>query len=438
MSQRVWAGLCAGLLVASSASAAITPDAQRVVTRWLEATGGVATFAAESTGYLRARVEAFGFTGRFESWTARPSRRLARTELGPFKLSEGTEGTTAWRTDPTTGVVRPLADHDLREALESTWFELDRWAEPDQGGGAVAFIGADRDGADAVSVLEVTPPAFPGETTPPHARRLLFRDRDGLLVRTIERDDQREVVTAYTEHVRLAGRLRPRVSETTLASMPANRMRSIADSVVANPSVAAVRFAAPLAEGAGEVGWLLERGVARLPFEYRARHVWVKARVNGGPPQDFLFDTGASVTVLDSAWVAQHGLRTSGRMQAAGELWSIGILNPYNNQEVVEVVHLGDGAIATSGLYERGAHVRDPRTGEMRVSLDSATVVGPDAGLADALATGCLVEGLDCIQWFSGLPGWSVYLIHDGRAAFYGPAFPRSMTPSDQSGDPHE
>jgi hypothetical protein len=40
--------------------------------------------------------------------------------------------------------------------------------------------------------------------------------------------------------------------------------------------------------------------------------------VNGGPPEDFLFDTGASVSVLDSAWVASKGLKTEGRMQAAG------------------------------------------------------------------------------------------------------------------------
>jgi len=109
--------------------------------------------------------------------------------------------------------------------------------------------------------------------------------------------------------------------------------------------------------------------------------------------------------------------------QAPGEDWAIGILNPYDTQQVVEVVHIGDGAIATSGLYERGEHVANPRTGTTEVWFDSATVVGPDAGLADALATAALIEGPDAAAWFTELPGWSVYFIKDGEAFYFGPAF---------------
>jgi thiamine biosynthesis lipoprotein len=110
-------------------------------------------------------------------------------------------------------------------------------------------------------------------------------------------------------------------------------------------------------------------------------------------------------------------------LQAPGEPWAIGILNPYDTQQVVEVVHIGDGAIATSGLYERGEHIRNPHNGTTEVYYDSATIVGPDAGLADALATACLIEGPTCAEWFAGLPDWSVYFIKDGQAQYFGPAF---------------
>jgi thiamine biosynthesis lipoprotein len=109
--------------------------------------------------------------------------------------------------------------------------------------------------------------------------------------------------------------------------------------------------------------------------------------------------------------------------QAPGELWAIGIINPYDTQQVVEVVHLGDGAIATSGLYERGAHITNPHSGRREVFYDSATIVGPDAGLADALATAALVTGPAAAAWFAGLPEWSVYFIKDGTVSFFGPAF---------------
>ena len=109
--------------------------------------------------------------------------------------------------------------------------------------------------------------------------------------------------------------------------------------------------------------------------------------------------------------------------QSPGEPWAIGILNPYDTQQVVQVVRVNDGAVATSGLYERGRHITNSRTRDATVHYDSATIVGPDAGLADALATAALIEGPGAAAWFADLPDWSVYLIKDGQASFFGPAF---------------
>lgn len=318
------ASLLAATGFAPPAHATATPEAQAVIARYLEATGGAAAFAAESTGYSRAHIQAFGFTGGFEAWTARPGystegpvRRYAVTELGPFKLREGVNGNTAWRTDPTTGVLRALADHDLDQALVGTWFELERWAEPGQGGGAVKRVGDERDSLDTYAVLEVMPPDLAGGGRVLRPRRLWFSTTSGLLLRIDGRDDQREVTTRLTDWRRAGDRLRSFVSETGMKDMPANQLRATFDSVLVNVNVEGIAFSMPDEKGS-DVRWLKSPGVAELPFDYRARHVWLKASVNGGPPEDFLFDTGASVTVLDSSWAAEHGVKTEGRMQAAG------------------------------------------------------------------------------------------------------------------------
>jgi thiamine biosynthesis lipoprotein len=88
--------------------------------------------------------------------------------------------------------------------------------------------------------------------------------------------------------------------------------------------------------------------------------------------------------------------------------WSIGVVNPENRKEHVQVFDITDGAIATSGSYERGAHIVDPHTGLIAIGAKSATVVGPDGGLADALATALMVEGRDGAIWFSQ-PELSLY-----------------------------
>ena len=88
--------------------------------------------------------------------------------------------------------------------------------------------------------------------------------------------------------------------------------------------------------------------------------------------------------------------------------WSIGISNPDNTQEVVKVVEIFDGSIATSGDYERGAHIHDPYTRMIAIGARSASVIGPDAGLCDALATALMVAGKDGAKWF-GLPELASY-----------------------------
>ena len=308
-------------LAARPARATITPEAAKVVRRYLEVTGGAAAFAAESTSYTHAKILAFGFEGSFASWNARPARRYSRTELGPFKLSEGVNGTTAWRTDPTTGVVRALADHDLDQALASSWFEGERWAEPGEGGGSVSVAGNEKDSLGAYTVLAVKPPDLAGGGRAVTTRQLWFDDRTGLLAVMRSKDDQRDVFTRLSDWRMAAGRQRAFVNESGVASMPANRVRAVADTLLANIGVEGLPFSPPQAASSGgpsPVSWLATPGTAKLPFDYRARHVWLKASVNGGPPEDFLFDTGASVTVLDSGWAATHGLKTQGRMQAAG------------------------------------------------------------------------------------------------------------------------
>jgi len=97
---------------------------------------------------------------------------------------------------------------------------------------------------------------------------------------------------------------------------PMNTNKMALDSDWATEEIPASRFAPPSDQGI--VRYLKTPGLARLPFEYRARHVWLKASVNGGPPANFIFDTGASISLLDSAYAAKIGLKTEGRQQGQG------------------------------------------------------------------------------------------------------------------------
>ena len=310
--------LNAALLLAvdgPAAHAAITPGARRVVERCLEAIGGRRAFESQRSIYVRGKISAFGMSGTVSAWRQRPDRRLTRFELGPLVLAEGFDGTIAWRTDPGGKFIR-LDGKDLEEARFEAWLENDAWLEPDQAGGAVAEAGTERDSLGAYHVLEVRGPVPPG-ASPPKPQRLWFDDRTGLLVRTVAKKDQQTIIHYSSDYRPAGGRLMAFQGLTRIEGMPANDVHFTVDSVDANPEIPASRFAPPATPG-GAVRWLKTSGRARLPFEYASRHVWLKASVNGGPPADFLFDTGASLTILDSTYAERIGVRTVGRQQGMG------------------------------------------------------------------------------------------------------------------------
>ena len=106
--------------------------------------------------------------------------------------------------------------------------------------------------------------------------------------------------------------------------------------------------------------------------------------------------------------------------------WSIGVVNPDNRLEILQTFEISDGAIATSGTYERGAHINDPHTGMIAIGAKSATVIGPIGAIADALATALMVAGRDGAVWFTTpeLSEYSAWVIdrHEKVAWSIGPA----------------
>jgi FAD:protein FMN transferase len=104
--------------------------------------------------------------------------------------------------------------------------------------------------------------------------------------------------------------------------------------------------------------------------------------------------------------------------------WRVGIRHPWQRDKVAAVVAVVDGAVATSGRYERGDHVFDPRTGRPVEGVASVTVVGPDPALADAYATAVMVLGADAgLQWLAGRAGYEGLVITDDRVVSSTPGF---------------
>jgi thiamine biosynthesis lipoprotein len=129
--------------------------------------------------------------------------------------------------------------------------------------------------------------------------------------------------------------------------------------------------------------------------------------------------------IFEAAGARNYCINGGGDIVARGEAapghrWRVGIRHPLVADRLATVLVVGDGAVATSGAYERGDHVRDPFTGKAASGLLSVTVVGPDLTFADAYATAAFAMGPTGLAWIAGLDGYegcSITAERDGSEA---------------------
>lgn len=99
-----------------------------------------------------------------------------------------------------------------------------------------------------------------------------------------------------------------------------------------------------------------------------------------------------------------------------GEPWRVGIRHPCRRDRLACVVELSDGAVATSGAYERGPHIVDPHAGRPPRGVLSVTVLGPDLATADAYATAAFAMGVGGPAWTAALEGYeAMTILEEGR-----------------------
>ena len=120
--------------------------------------------------------------------------------------------------------------------------------------------------------------------------------------------------------------------------------------------------------------------------------------------KNFMVDIGSDIEV------AGHN--------SGGELWSIGIRNPFQVDQVVKILKLSDRGIATSGKYAKGEHIYNPNNfSDSLTEIASVTVIARDVYEADRFATAVFAMGRDGINFLEDRDGLEGYIIDkDGVA----------------------
>ena len=185
-------------------------------------------------------------------------------------------------------------------------------------------------------------------------------------------------------------------------------------------------MSAVIADGCLAPGDMLAAGADALPaLNYNA----VAQGYSCDVIARYLYSLGVKDMMVNIGEIFCDGVNPSGLP------WTIGIDRPVdgNNESGADLqgifqVPSGPHGVVTSGNYrkfyvkdgKKYAHIVDPRTGyPVSHNLLSATVIAPDATLADAYATYCMVIGLDAsMEFIESHPELEACLVYDSDGQY--------------------
>jgi thiamine biosynthesis lipoprotein len=154
-------------------------------------------------------------------------------------------------------------------------------------------------------------------------------------------------------------------------------------------------------------------------------------RINlGGIAKGYVVERG--VDILRHRGISNAIVTAGGDSRLLGDRrgrpWMVGIRDPRKDGQVAISVPLADEAVSTSGDYERFFeedgiryhHIIQPTTGAPAGGVQSATVLGPDAVITDALSTAVFVMGVDRgLTLIATLPDYESIVIDAKGSVYY-------------------
>ena len=296
-------------------AAAARPVAQRRATpdsvaltldRWVGAVGGWEHLDHAPGVHLNARITRGGVPGPAELWVSRDGFREVDTQ-GTTLRERVRQGSHCWGRD-WNGKTRELQGRDLADGITEAFVYALAYAGFTAA--ELAAAGAQDGGEDSTRTLRIV------RFTPRGGSRcdVYFDAESGLPVRAVRTHLGDELATTFSGWRLHEGLSMPfalllgaEEGEVDTLEVASATRAAIPESMFTHPPDAPTDVRLPA--GVAEV---------TVPFNFENEHIMVDCSVNGRPPVWFMFDTGADVSVVNSARLEEYGLSAFGASTASG------------------------------------------------------------------------------------------------------------------------
>jgi predicted aspartyl protease len=295
-----------GFLFSNPIHAATHWTTASVLQRHLKSLGGQTAVAGITSTRVVADVVTGGLHGTVTTIYASPENEYEEDKIGILDVTQGYDGTTAWRRD-SNGNIRLLGPNEVQNLRNQLYFDTNSYVIPGPVKGTIT-LRPKRDPATGDFVLDAVPQGGKPTTISLNAKTFLI-DREQ------HKDDDVMVTTTFKDYRKVNGVEFPFAQHTTNGDKRYDLSLTV-KTIDNNGTIAPTLFQKPIEDS--QADFVIPGATsATVPFDFSDGEIALDITLNGQPERVFL-DSGSSGVAISKATADALHLPQTGFLEARG------------------------------------------------------------------------------------------------------------------------
>jgi hypothetical protein len=297
------------LMCATASSQNHLTDPYDIFGKHFSAIGGLEQVKAESTSYFEATLSTSGLEGTITGWNKMPICERQQIDLGVFKQTTGDNGQHKWKVDSNGKLLIQKDENVLKrwelQKLNAAFDYLDRSSSTF----TLTFEGITKVGDNDCYVVKTA------NNINTDYLLTFFNLSNFFIEKQIAYTPERESHTLFSDYRKVEGIWRSFQQDIT--DLPEGNTTTIHIRVF-KPNIAIdTGLFEPPTEDVHDFRFADGNCSENVPFEYIWEHILLPVNI-GGKERLWLLDTGAGISVIDSGFAADLGLKEFGDVKSKG------------------------------------------------------------------------------------------------------------------------
>ena len=284
-------------------------DPRGILLKHYEVIGGLEKLKKITSGYIEGGITFDGLNGTFRQWEELPLKYRLEEDYGVIKQIFGDDGLQSWTIDPNGKVQIQRDDDTLKRRKVKALLEVFDHMEPGTKNFILTYEGGGQAGEIDCHMIKMANIINDDYT-------LFFISKENYyVVKAILKQPDVEIHTLFSDYREIAGIIHPFHEETEILPREKKETMQLAKYDF-NVKVDQSLFSIPQKD-VEDFAFLNGENSENVPFTFIENSIYIPVTINS-ETRLWLFDNGASMSIIDADYGSSLGLKPEGEIKGFG------------------------------------------------------------------------------------------------------------------------